>query len=497
MHGGLAPTAVVVTGSGVDIVGTGSLTDAAGFVAPEVAAGAAANPTSDAFALGAVLVYAASGSGPFGTGSPAQLLNRALTDTPSADAVPDELRPVVLSCLSLVPEQRPTAAAIAALLSPPAPPPQLLVLDGPLPTPDSPPNAVRPRYLIPLCAAASALILMAALTFVAMRDHPAAAPAAQPAATEPGRAVELTPVSSMALSPDGRHAYVGHEGGTVSVIDTADNTVSTEIGAVAGGVDELAVSTDGTRLYAASLSAISVIDTASRTVLDTIILDTETTVGGIAAPRDGSRIYIAEALRPTVSVYDVATRRLVTRVTVNHRIEYKNAAAAVLTSDDTQLLVFATYQVGIDTGGDLVIIDTATHTVTGRIPFDANEASLASGSDTGHVYGLSWYGDVQAFDTIAGVGTVIADLSLPTSDLAVSPSGQYLFVSHDRSSTDERGRISVISRQNGAILDRFDLDFQAGPLAVAPDGRRLYVASGESRNSGKGWFTTVGTSRYN
>lgn len=48
-----------------------------------------------------------------------------------------------------------------------------------------------------------------------------------------------------------------------------------------------------------------------------------------------------------------------------------------------------------------------------------------------------------------------------------------------------------------SILDRFDLDFQAGPLAIAPDGRRLYVASGESHNSDKGWFTTVDTSRYN
>jgi serine/threonine protein kinase len=50
---------------------TGLVMGSAGFMSPEQAEGGDVGPPSDMFSLGAVLVFAATGEGPFGTGSAA------------------------------------------------------------------------------------------------------------------------------------------------------------------------------------------------------------------------------------------------------------------------------------------------------------------------------------------------------------------------------------------------------------------------------------------
>ena len=54
-----------------------------GFMSPEQAAGYEIGPPSDIFSLGAVLAFAATGEGPFGTGTTAALLYRVVHGTPS------------------------------------------------------------------------------------------------------------------------------------------------------------------------------------------------------------------------------------------------------------------------------------------------------------------------------------------------------------------------------------------------------------------------------
>ena len=57
-----------------------------GFMSPEQAEGRETGPPSDVFSLGAVLAFAASGQGPFGTGSTAALVYRVVHGTPALDA---------------------------------------------------------------------------------------------------------------------------------------------------------------------------------------------------------------------------------------------------------------------------------------------------------------------------------------------------------------------------------------------------------------------------
>jgi eukaryotic-like serine/threonine-protein kinase len=85
-----------------------------GFMSPEQAMGGDVGPPSDIFNLGAVLTFAATGQGPFGTGTTAALLYRVVHGTPSLDQVPATVRPLIERCLAKDPAQRPTADGLLA-----------------------------------------------------------------------------------------------------------------------------------------------------------------------------------------------------------------------------------------------------------------------------------------------------------------------------------------------------------------------------------------------
>ena len=99
------------------LTGTGFMIGSPGFMSPEQAEGLTVGPASDIFSLAGVLIYAARGDGPFGTGDTAALLYRVVHGTPNIDQVPDDLRPLIRRSLSRDPKRRPTAPEFLAELS--------------------------------------------------------------------------------------------------------------------------------------------------------------------------------------------------------------------------------------------------------------------------------------------------------------------------------------------------------------------------------------------
>ncbi len=93
---------------------TGMVLGSPGFMSPEQAKGEPVGPPSDVFSLGAVLAYAATGQGPFGTGPTPALLYRAVNEAPHLDGLPQEVRPVIERCLAKDPAARPTSAQLLA-----------------------------------------------------------------------------------------------------------------------------------------------------------------------------------------------------------------------------------------------------------------------------------------------------------------------------------------------------------------------------------------------
>jgi serine/threonine protein kinase len=103
------------------LTGTGAVFGSPSFMSPEQARGQRVGPPSDVFSLGSVLSFAATGQGPFGTGSSTTLLYRVVFTPPDTGGLPAALRPLVERCLAKDPERRPTTAQILAELdtSPP------------------------------------------------------------------------------------------------------------------------------------------------------------------------------------------------------------------------------------------------------------------------------------------------------------------------------------------------------------------------------------------
>lgn len=87
------------------------------FMSPEQMLLERPGPASDLFALGGVLVFAATGRPPFGTGTFYELRDRILNDTPNLAGVPTSLMPLLIDCLAKASADRPSAADVLATLS--------------------------------------------------------------------------------------------------------------------------------------------------------------------------------------------------------------------------------------------------------------------------------------------------------------------------------------------------------------------------------------------
>ncbi|MEU2053899.1 serine/threonine-protein kinase [Streptomyces bungoensis] len=88
---------------------TGKLIGTPPFMAPEqFRRPREVGPAADIFALGSVMVHAATGRGPFDSDSPYVVAYQVVHDEPDLTGVPDDLAPLVLRCLAKEPEDRPT-----------------------------------------------------------------------------------------------------------------------------------------------------------------------------------------------------------------------------------------------------------------------------------------------------------------------------------------------------------------------------------------------------
>jgi outer membrane protein assembly factor BamB len=107
---------------GTGLTSAGSVVGTPSYMSPEQAQGQQAGPASDVFSLGGVVYFAATGTGPFGSGNPATLLYRIVHTEPDLERVPSRLRDLIAVCLAKDPASRPGLAELTASLVDAAPP---------------------------------------------------------------------------------------------------------------------------------------------------------------------------------------------------------------------------------------------------------------------------------------------------------------------------------------------------------------------------------------
>ncbi|MFI1200232.1 PQQ-binding-like beta-propeller repeat protein [Streptomyces sp. NPDC020883] len=184
---------------------TGTVMGTPGFMAPEqLVSSHEAGPAADVFSLGCLLAFAASGQGPFGAGTPTEVLYRVVHAPPELTDVPEALRPLVTACLEKHPARRPPATEVLSALGP-ADPSALLtpglredlatrqahaaVLMAAPPLPDTPLETVAPsapsrrRFLWLAVAGGSAAAAAGAAVLAGWRTAPDRAPGRATGAT--------------------------------------------------------------------------------------------------------------------------------------------------------------------------------------------------------------------------------------------------------------------------------------------------------------------------
>ncbi|MDQ6868672.1 MAG: YncE family protein [Pseudomonadota bacterium] len=234
--------------------------------------------------------------------------------------------------------------------------------------------------------------------------------------------------SGVAVTPDGTHAYVSNNGdNNVSVIDTATNTVEAATIAVGVSPNGVAVTPDGKHVYVANFAtnSVSVIDTATNTVVATLAVGFEP--HSVAVTPDGKHAYVTSG-RSTVSVIDTASNTVEAAT-----LAVGNGADGVAATPDGKHVYVTNAE-----SNNVSVIDTATNTV--------EAATLAVGNTPIKV--------------------------------AVTPDGKHAYVTNANSNS-----VSVIDTATNTV-EAATLAVGRTPLGVAvtPDGKHAYVANGDSDN---------------
>ncbi|MFI6175796.1 serine/threonine-protein kinase [Nonomuraea sp. NPDC051191] len=108
------------------------------YMAPEQLAGQMVGPPADVFAWAAVVVWAGTGTPPFGQDTLPAIINRILNNEPQLGDLPRPLRSIVYDCLAKDPAARPTMRDVL-----------LRLLGGDAPTPAHPSQLQGPRHPTP------------------------------------------------------------------------------------------------------------------------------------------------------------------------------------------------------------------------------------------------------------------------------------------------------------------------------------------------------------
>jgi len=529
------------------LTGTGLVVGSPGFMSPEQADGREIGPATDVFSLGAVLVFAATGNGPFGSGSAPALLYRVVHSEPRLDDLGPELHALVARCLAKDPADRPGTAELLAELDaarptetgpqdwlpaelfrphadlalspPPAPAEQAhaaerLAVDDPatrtstaLATPrvrSAPPPSPPPPGPAGLAGPASApapaprrarrrawrmptavalAVLAVAGALLAYHQHMAHGRGSRLLATLAGPSGRG--IESVAFSPGGKTLAAASFGNSTYLWNVASGTrVATLTDPRSQGIDSVTYSPDGRTLAAADLNGSAYLwDVASRSLSATLTDPLSGDLHSCAFSSDGATL-AASADFGDVTLWDVASRSRIARLTDPDYLASDNSVA--FSPDGTTIAVG-------DSDGYVYLWSTASHA---RIAVLAAPATTSRGVDSiafsprgttivaGDLNGSAYLWDVASRSRIAAFTDPSSSGTTRSIDsVAFSPDGKTL------ATADLDGSVYLWNVASGARIATFTDPSSSGVAAVAfsPDGQT--IAAGD--NNGKVYLWAV------
>ena len=485
------------------------------YTSPEQVRGRGASPASDVFSLAGVVVLAATGRPPFGTGRAADVLPRVVGAAPDLDGVPEALRPLLARCLAKDPAERPTADALVRELSAgPLPsaehgwlPPRVseavsahesrarAVVAPPTPVspvPVTPPRGRRARTALVVGAAVVAVVVMAAtlglLSTAPWRSE--AAPEAEGVRETPPEPSEVfgDRLLGVGFAPEGESLYVS---GTEHLVEV-DWRTGEELRRFEQRPNHLAVGADGT-VVGTVLDAALVWDPGAdraRHLFDEELGEWNRSVPTADGTRLAASVNDAEGA-PLVQVWDLAAAE------VEFEIGTDSHARDLHFNADGSLLVVSDYS---GTGTSLVWDLDARQTVL-ELP---NEDFPAVPDDTGHhLKHLAFHPtdpsllavttgpeDTALYDLDSGATTPLEAPGTnghPLYEIHFSSDGSQLVASGDDGASERGGRVwdtatgELLTEGGAPLYSQLGFHPEGTVMAtVTPDGERLLIVDAES-----------------
>ena len=278
------------------------------------------------------------------------------------------------------------------------------------------------------------------------------------------------PVSGVAFSPDGRTLAAGTFDGTVLLWDTANRTRLASLSAGSSNpVSGVAFSPDGRTLAAGTFDGTVLLwDTANRTRLASLSAGSSNPVSGVAFSPDG-RTLAAGTGDGTVLLWDTANRARLASLSAGS----SNPVSGVAFSPDGRTLAAGTFErdgaaVGHRQPGPLASLSAGSSNRVSGVAFSPDGRTLAAGTGDGTV--LLW-------DTAnrARLASLSAGSSNRVSGVAFSPDGRTLAAGTVDGTvllwdTANRARLASLSAGSSN---------RVSGVAFSPDGRTLAAGTGD------------------
>jgi len=277
-------------------------------------------------------------------------------------------------------------------------------------------------------------------------------------------ALAATPTSFQVLVADGTS-------GTVYVTDAGAATAIAEPTSVTGGVQSLAISPDGSRVYVAFKDGLlGVIDTTSDSYLGAPLdLGSTSALGQMVVTPNGRDLYVAESGPGQVVEVDTSTDAV-----VGSPMATGPAVNLAITPDGTSLFV--------DGGGQssaISVIATASNTLSSTTISVAAPGAMQMSADGAHLYVVSGSSAAPeltvidpATDAVEGSPIMLPATSQPAG-LALNADGTVLYV------TDASGQlVDSVDPATGTLNttpEALPTGFTPRDIAITSDGAIAYV----------------------
>ncbi len=278
----------------------------------------------------------------------------------------------------------------------------------------------------------------------------------------------------IALSPDASTLYVTNAGTGEDAVNILDVATASALQRVGVGSDpiEVALLPNGSKLYTADFlgGTVSVVDTATRARVATI--PTAFLSYDVAATPDGTRVYATSLSATDLFVIDTALDAVVDRIPIGRDF----LGHIAITPDGRKAYV-------TEFRNQVTVIDLASRTVIGGIPFNAAGANPNNGALDIAIDRQGAFAYVLGFDTVnvidLATDTLVATINvgIQLSDVVIDSNGAFVYVTtfHETAPLTPFNEIVKIDTNGFTIRDRFVIGGILIGIAVGPSAIQVAI----------------------